>query len=639
MISNIVPLFKPGYGRRDWSPQEIAEFYRVENSLARAGISVSIDRGLSDEDDPWFIFCNAETGDVIIHFARIDGLYVVASAAIDRCMRGADFRSLIESLIECHPLVITKASVGTKVTIHPAAILVALVMTCFLKLTQTEAFASPSEKGEAHISPTTKLDHTTTEDSGSIIVDERHSSMVLTAIAFALRESETQETAIFSAAGIGDPIQPPLAPISEHAGTGPDLLNASVVAFEMLGRSSANAQSVFGVISIDEVATSPIGVLPQFRAIPEGAFIQTSGNFIDNVPVGLHSLTDPPKISVHNFNSYFGNGVYFPVLSSGVIPANGSIGVGLQLATNTPKAEVQTNSLGGNSLDGPTNANDLHVGSVLKHSSSADSGIDSVVTSGQISTNPPSQALPAIDGPTNANDLPVGSVLKHPSSAEPGIDSVVTSGQISINPAWEALSAINEATSSPVSVQVKGTSGSTIANESSAPSAATNTQQLPDAVNNVSADQTPPKLDGLSGTQGVGAISEPTTTTSTPESSQASDNGKQTSTHWVSDLSGAQTQFVFNLAEHPGNAVVPAAFSLVDSPTSIKAFNQAIETFIVDHPDYKLFSWHNEVVIYDSHLGTQPAAQPSMASWSFTDGSEVIIIGISQNAPLGHEVA
>ena len=44
---------------RDWTQQELAEFYRVEASLVRANIEIETDRGRSDEGDPWFVFCNA----------------------------------------------------------------------------------------------------------------------------------------------------------------------------------------------------------------------------------------------------------------------------------------------------------------------------------------------------------------------------------------------------------------------------------------------------------------------------------------------------------------------------------------------------------------------------------------------------
>ena len=56
---------------RDWTAQELAEFYRVEAALVTSGMRVESERGLSDEGDPWFIFCRSEDKEVIAHFARI----------------------------------------------------------------------------------------------------------------------------------------------------------------------------------------------------------------------------------------------------------------------------------------------------------------------------------------------------------------------------------------------------------------------------------------------------------------------------------------------------------------------------------------------------------------------------------------
>ena len=65
----------------DWTQQELAEFYRVESALLQGGLLVTTDRGVSDEGDPWFVFCRSDTEEVIAHFARIEGCYLVASSA------------------------------------------------------------------------------------------------------------------------------------------------------------------------------------------------------------------------------------------------------------------------------------------------------------------------------------------------------------------------------------------------------------------------------------------------------------------------------------------------------------------------------------------------------------------------------
>ena len=84
----------------DWSQQELAEFYRVESALLQAGFSVTTEQGVSDEGEPWFVFCRADNEEVIAHFARIDGEYVIVSNFHRDTLRGRDFRGLIRKMLE-----------------------------------------------------------------------------------------------------------------------------------------------------------------------------------------------------------------------------------------------------------------------------------------------------------------------------------------------------------------------------------------------------------------------------------------------------------------------------------------------------------------------------------------------------------
>ena len=100
----------------DWTQQELAEFYRVESALLQGGLSVTTDRGISDEGDPWFVFCRADTEEVIAHFARIGREYVIVSNLHFGVVRGADFRLLIRRTIESHPLMLpVKRNPGQKI--------------------------------------------------------------------------------------------------------------------------------------------------------------------------------------------------------------------------------------------------------------------------------------------------------------------------------------------------------------------------------------------------------------------------------------------------------------------------------------------------------------------------------------------
>lgn len=125
----------------DWSQQELAEFYRVEAALLRAGIRVGTDRGLSDEKEPWFVFYRTDDGEVVIHFARIDGEYLIAGPAYEEIARGFDFSSMVRNMVARHPL-IRRSDRGDNISVHPAALLVAVVGTAFFKSGEARAAES-----------------------------------------------------------------------------------------------------------------------------------------------------------------------------------------------------------------------------------------------------------------------------------------------------------------------------------------------------------------------------------------------------------------------------------------------------------------------------------------------------------------
>lgn len=142
MVAQIVSFFQraPRYpvAPLDWAQQEIAEFYRVESALIRAGIRVGTERGMSDEGEPWFVFFRADDGEVVIHFARIDGQYIIAGPAYEEIARGLDFTALVRNMIARHPLV-RKSDRGDNVFLHPAALLIAVVGTAFFKTGEARA--------------------------------------------------------------------------------------------------------------------------------------------------------------------------------------------------------------------------------------------------------------------------------------------------------------------------------------------------------------------------------------------------------------------------------------------------------------------------------------------------------------------
>ena len=111
-------------------------------------MKISTDRGVSDEGDPWFVFCREEGGDPVVHFARIDGQYIIASPAYKGVARGLDFRSMVQDLISRHKLAPVHKEQKSNIFMHPAALLVIVVGTAFFK-TPGEARADEAHKKDA----------------------------------------------------------------------------------------------------------------------------------------------------------------------------------------------------------------------------------------------------------------------------------------------------------------------------------------------------------------------------------------------------------------------------------------------------------------------------------------------------------
>ena len=155
MAAELLSFFRPAMSvSGDWSSQEIAEFYRVEAALVQAGVSVFGERGLSDEGDPWFVFCRATDGEVIVHFARINGNYLIVADSLARPIRGPDFRKVLADFVAINPTLIPVSGFrAAKLTLHPASLLAAIVATALYHMSGSEAVAStldPAAVDKAH---------------------------------------------------------------------------------------------------------------------------------------------------------------------------------------------------------------------------------------------------------------------------------------------------------------------------------------------------------------------------------------------------------------------------------------------------------------------------------------------------------
>jgi hypothetical protein len=122
-----------------WQNHELAELFRAVDILGKAGLKVDTEFGLSDDGDPWFVFCRADTGEVLVHIARIDGQYVAASLAVEDVVRGADFRDIVNQIVRRQPLVVPTPAGGSRLFMHPAVVLTAFIAAALLHSHQAEA--------------------------------------------------------------------------------------------------------------------------------------------------------------------------------------------------------------------------------------------------------------------------------------------------------------------------------------------------------------------------------------------------------------------------------------------------------------------------------------------------------------------
>src|SRR5215831_5644708 len=149
MTSKVLSFATRISDRPGWTNEELAELYRVEHALVQAHISIETDHGVTDEGDPWFIFCRTG-GEVVIHATRFGGLYRLYSPALPQPLTGASFSALTRSFVSGlqNPI---KAQADASVTIHPAALLSVIIAAIFYSIdfhsVPAQAAQESSEKG------------------------------------------------------------------------------------------------------------------------------------------------------------------------------------------------------------------------------------------------------------------------------------------------------------------------------------------------------------------------------------------------------------------------------------------------------------------------------------------------------------
>jgi hypothetical protein len=88
-----------------WSAHELSLFDRAVRVLSSEGVCVDIDYGLTDEGEPWLVFCDTESGDVFGHFARVNEEYVACVPFRGHPLTGWKLRDVLGRFLRRHGII------------------------------------------------------------------------------------------------------------------------------------------------------------------------------------------------------------------------------------------------------------------------------------------------------------------------------------------------------------------------------------------------------------------------------------------------------------------------------------------------------------------------------------------------------
>ena len=82
-----------------WSDHELTHIHRAAKILWEDGVSLEADYGETDEGEPWCVFCDADSDDILVHFARIGGEYIACTPFHNSGLRGRVFRDVVDQFL------------------------------------------------------------------------------------------------------------------------------------------------------------------------------------------------------------------------------------------------------------------------------------------------------------------------------------------------------------------------------------------------------------------------------------------------------------------------------------------------------------------------------------------------------------
>jgi hypothetical protein len=118
--------------RGGWGNVELAQFARIQRLLENVGLHIDIEHGVTDEGDPWCVFCSNGTGEVVIHAACIDGRYMFDSPVLRNPIEGRSFQHCAEKFLDEAMQAIPVVRRRSTLQVHPSALLASVFLTIVL---------------------------------------------------------------------------------------------------------------------------------------------------------------------------------------------------------------------------------------------------------------------------------------------------------------------------------------------------------------------------------------------------------------------------------------------------------------------------------------------------------------------------
>jgi hypothetical protein len=249
-MGQVVPFIARVRDSGDWSTSERARLEGLADQLGQAGVDVEVIFGATDEGDPWCVVTDAN-GDVLIHVARIGGVFVVHSAVDDAMSEGGDLHAALrDRLAATEDAVAPKSATILPFEARQAQTLLALVVAAAF-FYETAGLGGEAQAGEAPHAPAAPEETPPPAAANDHDAHSQDREVIARGAALQADEDAPSATAALSA-----PAEPAPAPAAAATLEETPALPAHLA--PVATESAAKAAVVLAAAPAAEVATTPL---------------------------------------------------------------------------------------------------------------------------------------------------------------------------------------------------------------------------------------------------------------------------------------------------------------------------------------------------------------------------------------------